>query len=202
MALTKEQIKELKSQLLSKTQHLSPEQKSQAEEQINSMSTESLELMLKQQNTSSQKIFRMLVEKQIPSVSLGENEKAIAILSTKSISKGHALIIPKDPITNEKDIPKEAHTLSEIISKKLIFSLKASSTSIIPEKNFGETIINIIPVYDKPLDLNSPRKDVSLEELEKLKIEINVERIISAPQKIKIEKKTKNEIVKLKRRVP
>jgi len=202
MALTKEQIKELKSRLLSQTQHLSSEQKSQAEEQINSMSPESLELMLKQQNTSSQKIFRMLVEKQIPSVSLGENEKAIAILSTKSISKGHVLIIPKEPITNEKDIPKEAHALSEIISKKLISSLKASSTSIIPEKNFGETIINIIPVYDKSLDLNSPRKDVSLEELEKLKIEINVERIISTPQKIKIEKKTKNEIVKLKRRVP
>lgn len=201
MVLTKEQIKELKSQLLNQTQHLSPEQKSQAEEQIHSMSPESLELMLKQQS-SQQKIFRMLVEKQIPSVSLGENEKAIAILSTKAISKGHTLIIPKSPITNEKDIPKEAHTLSEIISKKLIFSLKASSTSIIPEKNFGEIIINIIPIYGSPLTLQSLRKEVSLEELEKIKTEINVEKIISAPQQIKIKKKPKNEIVKLKRRVP
>lgn len=201
MALTKKQIKELKSQLLSQINHLSPEEKAEAKEQIESMSPESLELILKQQSPQ-QKIFRMLVEKKIPSVSLGENEKAIAILSTKSISKGHALIIPKSPVEKESELPKEAHALSEIISKKLISSLKASSISVIPEKNFGEVIINIIPIYDSPLTLQSPKKDISLEELEKLKIEINVEKISSIPQKIKIEKKQEVEIVKLKRRVP
>ena len=205
MALTKEQIEELKAQLSEQIQHLPPEQRRQAQEQIDSMSTEALETMLKQQQAQSQKIFRMIINKEIPSVLIAENPGAIAVLSVKSISKGHTLIIPKTAVYKESDLPKEVHLLSEEISKKLIESLKAKSTSIISERNFGEVIINVIPIYDKPLNLSSPRNDETVEELEKLKVQINIERIKKEPEKIeklKIEKKPEEKPLKLRRRVP
>lgn len=204
MSLTKEQIIEAKKQLLEQIQHLPPEQKAQAQEQINSMSDETIEEMLNQQRSSSNKIFRMIVESEIPSVKLDENEKAIAVLSTKSISRGHTIIIPKFPITKEKEMPKEAHELSEKISKKIMESLKAKSTSIIAEKNFGEVILDVIPIYDKPLSLQSKREDLPLEDLEKVKSEINIVKISKNPEleKIKIKKPRKAKPLKLKRRIP
>ncbi|MEK6844170.1 MAG: HIT domain-containing protein [Nanoarchaeota archaeon] len=206
MAITKQQAKELKAQLIQQISNLPPERKAEAEYQINSLSEEALESMLdEQQKTKSQRIFRLIVEKQIPSVKLDENSKAIAVLSTKSISKGHTIIIPKNEVEKEKDMPKEVYSLAEELSKKLINSLKAKSTSIISEKIFGETIIHIIPIYDKPLDLKSKREDLSAEQLEKIKLEINVERIEKKVEKIKIKTPSKiqpDQILKLKRRVP
>ena len=204
MTLTKEQTKELKSQLMQQIAHLPLEKKAEAEEQINSLSEESLESMLKEQHSQQQRIFRLIIEKQIHSVQIAENSKAIAVLSIKSISKGHAIIIPKQVVENEKDLSKEAHSLAEETSKKIIHSLKASSTSIISEKAFGEVIIHVIPIYDKPLNLHSKREDLSTEQLEKIKLEINVERIEKKVEKIKIktQKTPENKILKLKRRVP
>ena len=202
MTLTNEQVRELKKQLSEQIQHLPGEQKEQAQAQIDSMSSDSLEAMLQQQQAQSQKIFRMIVNKEIPSVLIGENPGAVAVLSTKSISKGHTLIIPKKSAEKEDDLPKDAHFLSEVISKKLIMSLGAKSTSVINEKNFGEIIINVIPIYDKPLNLHSPRKEESVEELEKIKTEINVEKIEKKAEIIKKEKKPRKKILKLKRRIP
>ena len=202
MALTHEQIKEMKKQLSEQIQHLEPEQKEQAQAQIDAMSPDSLEMMLQQQ-TQGQKIFRMIVEGEIPSVSIGENSGAIAVLSTKSISRGHTLIIPKKAVFKEEEMPKEAHSLSEVISKKLMMTLKAKSTSVVNERGFGEVIINVIPIYDAPLSLRSPRKDEKVEELEKVKNEINVEVIEKKPAEvIKKEKKPRKKVLKLGRRIP
>ena len=202
MALTNEEIKELKSQLLQQIQHLSPDKKEEAMKQIDEMSPESLEVMLNQQHSRSQKIFRMIINNEIPSVKIAENEKAIAVLSTKSISKGHTLIVPKSPASSEAEIPKEAHSLAEQTSKKIMGSLKAQKTEIIPEKNFGEVILNVLPIYEKTLNLSSKREDFSVEELEKIKLEINIEKIEREPEKIKIKKSRKKKPVKLKRRIP
>lgn len=203
MALTQEQIKELKSQLKEQIKNLSPERRKEAEAQIDSLSQEALEGMLEEQQSSSNKtIFRMIIDNEIPSVKLSENEKALAVLSTKSISKGHTLIIPKSPVKDEKSISKEIYGFSEGISKKLISSLNAKSTEIISEKAFGEAVLNVIPIYDKSLNLKSKREDITVEELEKIKTSINVQKINKDPvQTIKIEKKDP-EILKIKRRVP
>ncbi len=202
MALTKEQIKELKTQLSEQISHLPPDKKAEAENQINEMSPESLEAMLEQQKTQQQKIFRMIIEGKIPSVKIDEDSNAIAVLSTKSLSKGHAIIIPKLPIIKEKDIPKEIHEFSEKISKKLISSLKPKSCSVLAEKAFGEIVLHIIPIYDKPLTLSSSRQDLSPEQLEEIKKQINIEKISKEPEKIKIKKPAKSKPIKLNRRIP
>src|SRR3989344_6717775 len=144
MALSEQQTKEQKSQLLSQIKDLPPDKKAQAEEQINSLSEEALEEMLSEQRSQSKapKVFRMIVEKEIPSVIIEESPAAIAVLSTKSISKGHTIIIPKSPVTDQSQFPKEVHSFSEKISKKIINSLKSKSALVVPEKNFGEVIIN------------------------------------------------------------
>jgi len=49
MVLTEEQVKELKRQLSEQIKHLPPDQKTAAEQQINGMSPDALESMLKQQ---------------------------------------------------------------------------------------------------------------------------------------------------------
>ena len=203
MALTREQINELKSQLRGQIKDLPPEKKKEAEAQIESLSPEALEEMLEEQQSSSNKtIFRMIIDNEIPSVKLSENDKALAVLSTKSISKGHTLIIPKSPVKDEKSISDDIYAFSEGISKKLISSLNAKSTEVISEKAFGEVVLNVIPIYDKPLSLKSKREDATVEDLEKIKTSINVQKINKNPtQTIKIEKKDP-EILKIKRRIP
>ena len=201
MSLTPEEIKEAKQQLFEQIKNLPPEKKAEAEKQINNLSIDAIESMLEQQSNAPQ-IFRQILEGKIPSVKIGENSGAVAVLSTKSISKGHTIIIPKNPILDEKLLPPDVHSLSEETSKKIIDSLKCKSTSILSEKAFGEVIINIIPIYDKHLDLKSPREDNSLEKLEEIKRQIDIQKISTAPQKIKIEKPKKEKIVKLKRRIP
>ena len=91
------------------------------QEQIDSMSSEALELMIKQQQENQgQTIFRQIINKEIPSVSVGENSKALAVLDINPISKGHVMILPKTPARNPKEIPKEAFELAKEISDKLI----------------------------------------------------------------------------------
>ena len=186
MALTEEQIKELRSQLFSQIQHLPPEKKEAAQAQINSLSPEALESMLKQQSENN--IFRSIVSGKIEAVKIGENSEAIAVLDINPISQGHTLIIPKKPVSNQKDIPKQAFTLAESLSSKLISNIKAKETKAITDSQFGESIIHLIPIYDSQLDLSSPRSKSTKTDLEKIK---------QSFEAIKIEKKL--EIIKKKK---
>jgi diadenosine tetraphosphate (Ap4A) HIT family hydrolase len=188
--LSEEETKTLKSQLKEQLSHLSSEQKIEAERQIDSMPAETIEAMLEKQKRQ-QRVFRLIVQGKIPSVKIAENSEAIAVLSTKAISKAHFLVIPKIDALTSKGIPKAAFELAEELGKKIIKNLKASSTRIETESAFGESVINVIPIYDKNLDLSSERTQKSLEDLEKLKKEIETEQISLDKKFVKI--KTKKE---------
>ncbi len=109
MPLTPEQVTELKNQLKAQLDHLPPEQKKEGEKQIDAMSAEALELMLKQQQSQQpsggKTIFRMIINGDVPSTKTGENAKALAVLDINPISKGHILIIPRKPVKTPKQIP-------------------------------------------------------------------------------------------------
>ena len=49
-------------------------------------------------------IFCSIVFGDSPSIKIGENEKAIAILEINPISEGHTLIIPKNHISSKEKI--------------------------------------------------------------------------------------------------
>lgn len=208
--LTQDQIKSLKEQLSEQIKHLSPDQRSQAQAQIDSMTPETLESFVKEQqqkapssNTKEKTIYRMIIDKEVKSVNVADNKKALAVLEINPASPGHTIVIPKTACKDAKSLPTQTFALAKKISQKLISKLKAKSTIIQTENKFGETIINIVPSYkeDEIIDLNSQRKRSSLEELEKIGEKI---RIVKKERK-PIIKKIKNKSIdslKIKRRIP
>lgn len=210
MVYSDEQVREVRRQILEQTRNLSPEQKVAIEEQIERMTAEELENFVTEQMSAkggkqeSQKgIFRMIVDGDIPSKKVNENKDAVAVVSIRAVSRGHVLIIPKKPVGDANLMPASAYNLARQVGKKMVARIKANSTAIQTENAFGEVIIDVIPIYDKPLSITSPRYEVKENELEdvyKLLRVVKREKI----KKIKIEKKedSPEKILKLRRRVP
>lgn len=171
MALTGEQIKELKKQLSDQIKDLPTEQRAEAQKQIDSMSPKALETMLSQQQQQT-KIFRKIANKEIPSKIITENNEALAILEIRPISPGHVIIVSKKAITDTKKTPPSIIEFSKLVAEKLTKSLGCKKVEIRSAIQFGEVIINLIPIYDKGLDLDSPRKETSDSDLEIMKNKI------------------------------
>ena len=205
MALTSEQIRELKNQLFSQIQNLPEEQREQARRQIESMSPQSLEAMLQQQSSGSDKnIFRMIIDKEVDSVIVGENSGALAVLDINPISEGHSIVIPKSPAKTSSEVSQEAVSLGKELTERIKSNLNAKSVEMQLETKFGETIIHLIPIYDKSLSLKSPRQKSSTDTLRVLAKKINtiVEKI-EKPKPIKIKQESAPvEVVKGTRRIP
>ena len=200
MALTPEQIQELKSQLFSQIQHLPPDKKQQAEEQIKNMSAEAIESMLKQQSGPQKSIFRMIIDKEVESIIVDSNDEALAVLDIAPLSDGHTLIIPRSASSSAQQIPGKAFELAQKVSSLIKENLKASSVSIQTEMKFGESIIHVIPSYDSPVSLDSKRKNSSQDELKDLLKKIKPE---EQPKPIKIKKTfSPKETVKRQMRIP
>lgn len=206
MTLTPQQIKELKAQLYQQIEHLPPEQKKSAQAQIDSLSSEALEAMIKQQKEKSPKskepekpIFRKIIDKEIPSTIIDESKSALAVLDIFPISHGHTIIIPKKPVSSPKDLPTQALALAKKIAKRISSKLKAKSIQILTEIKFGETIINILPSYETLVNLDSPRSQSLQEQLESIAKKLR-------PVKKKTSSKSKQDpltqILTLPRRIP
>lgn len=190
MSLTLEQIKELKFQLSQQIQNLPEDKKKAAQEQIESLSPEALEYMLKEQTSggkTGKSIFRMIVSGEVPSTKIEENPSALAVLDINPISKGHTIVIPKKLCATSKEISSEAFILAQEIAERIENKLEASSVDIQTEKKFGEYIIHVIPSYEEPLTLHSERKESSNEDLEQIAKKIRPEK--KEPKKeVKMEK--------------
>jgi len=189
MALTQGQIEDVKSQLRQQIKHLPEEKRKEAEKQIDSLSEQAIEELIKQQHSgesSNKGIFRRIIDKEIPSKIIDENSLCIAVLDIKPISKGHVIIIPKKAVSNAKELPPKAFSLARKIAKRISSKLKAKGMEIQTEFKFGEAIINLIPIYEKGLSINSPREDASEKELEEIH---KILKIIKKPRQKKPEAK-------------
>ncbi|MEI6732106.1 MAG: HIT family protein, partial [archaeon] len=209
MTLSPEEIADLKNQLKGQIQHLPEDKKAEAIKQIDELSTGALETMLKQQQERQgnqegpqKTIFRMIIDKDIKSTEVAENDFALAVLDINPISPGHSMIIPKTVVTEADKMPRMAQELAKTLGENIISKLKAKSFDTHTENKFGEFVIHLIPVYDKPLALTSPRQPSKPEEL--LKIAEKIKVIVKPKvEKIKIKKvKTPpSQILKLPRRI-
>lgn len=196
MTLSKEQISQLKNQLFEQVKHLPENQRKEAESQIEEMSDEAIEQMLENQKEQI-KVFREIISGKIPSKKISENEESIAVLEIKPLSKGHSIIIPKNKIENIDKIPEKINDFSKKIAEILSKKLNSKDIKIIPEKKFGEVIINIIPLYDKDISLDGERSNPSEEDLNNL-----LEKIKKAEEKVEKKEEPKQEVKKLNRRIP
>jgi histidine triad (HIT) family protein len=179
--LSDEEMREIKQRIISHIESTFPiEQIDNAKQQIESMNHEQFESFLKRnkiiktENSDSESdnecVFCSIVSGKINSVKLDENEDAVAVLEINPISKGHTIIIPKKHTDNSK----KALSLAQKISKKLKKKLLPKDIEISTSNLFGHEIINVLPVY-KNENIHSKRNSIEIEELEKLKEEIERE---------------------------
>ena len=204
--LSEEQIKQIKKQLLQQIENFPEDKKEIAKQQIEEMDSEQLEEFLEQNNlvqkseNQQQCVFCSIVEGKIPSSKIDENEDAIAILEINPISKGHALVIPKN---HDDKISKKVISFAEKISKKIKTKLKPQKVDIAKSELFGHQVINIIPNYkdNHLISMNSPRQKANPEELEKIKSQL--EEKPKKPKPIKRAKPEKiDENIRLPKRIP
>jgi len=203
MEVSKEQIAELKKQIISHISSTFPEDKKKsAIENINSMEEAEFIEFLKQnkligskpeegskvptQNTSP---FRSIIEGTLPSHIIDENKECLAVLEINPISNGHIILIPKNVISESSKIPQTIFSLAKKISKKIKTKLKPKDISILAVNSLGEMIINVLPIYDNE-SLTSPRKQASEEELKSLK------KILGIKKRIKNTKKPRSQKIK------
>jgi len=202
--LSEQQLKQIKEQLISQIKLTFPEDKrDSAISQIEEMDNEQLEEFLIQNNMikassgigttpqaetqkTQQCIFCSIAEGSIESYKIDENKDAIAVLEINPISQGHTLIIPKKHIDNPEKIPQTVFSLAKKISKKLKSVLKPKEVKIQSSSFMNHEILNVLPVY-KNENLESERKQVSPEELNKLK------------ETLKTKPKEKKKIVRVKK---
>ena len=175
--LSKEQIGQIKKQVIQQIESTFPEdKKDQAKAQIEAMNSEEFEKFLEQnkliknkdvQSTQRQQcIFCLINSGQINSYKLDENKNSAAILEINPISKAHTIIIPKEHLQNKK-IPKEIYSLAERISKKIRTKFKPKGMIFSEDDLFGHKIVNVIPIY-KNETINSNRYQAKKEDLEKI----------------------------------
>ena len=200
--LSEQQAEKIKAQLLSQLENTNLPNQESIKENIETMNPQELEEFLNQNNlvnkNSTQCIFCSIAFGEVQSYKIAENEKAVAVLEINPVSKGHILIIPKEHILSEKEIPKQAKELAKKIAEK-IKSLKPKSIEIIPSNMFGHEILNVFPVY-KNETLDSKRNRTEPEELLKLQKEFEEK------PKLKLMKKPKTKIIEekiwLPKRIP
>lgn len=208
MALTEAQIIELKNQLRSQVQHLPQEQRQEALQQIDDLSTEALETMLEQQkqrtpSKPSKTIFRSIVDGDIASIGVEENKVAKAVMDITPISKGHVLIIPKKAVSDAKNLPVGAFALAKRIALRISKKLQAKTHVIQTENKFGETVIHVIPSYGDKKDLSSERTNAKKEELEGIVSQIKPPVRKPKLQKIKVAKREQpTNSIQRQRRIP
>jgi len=129
---------------------------------------------------SEECIFCKIVNGQIPSKIVYENDTNIAFLDIRPISTGHTVVIPKKHYSTIETLPdKEVENLFKVVKKvaSLIYEkLDIDGYNIVQNnhKAAGQVVehshVHIIPRNrgDRKIELNVPKEGASDEELEKV----------------------------------
>ncbi|MBW3019718.1 HIT domain-containing protein [Candidatus Woesearchaeota archaeon] len=135
------------------TENMTEEQIRELKDKISKMSPEELKAFQK-----SQCIFCKLIEGEIPSTRVYEDDFSIAILDINPATKGHILLIPKDHYQVSPQIPDEIMANLSLATKKLsracLKGLKASGTNIfmangpVAGQKSQHFMIHIVPRFD------------------------------------------------------
>ncbi len=104
-------------------------------------------------------IFCEIINNEIPSKKVYEDESVIAILDINPVSDGHVLVIPKNHSKDLEDInSKDLQQINSVI-KKLVKTIKSRLncsgihviTNIGSTQEIPHTHYHIIPIYDKSI---------------------------------------------------
>jgi histidine triad (HIT) family protein len=125
-------------------------------------------------------IFCKIVNGQIPSKKVFENDTNIAFLDIRPISTGHSVVIPKKHYSTIETLPdEEVANLFKVVKKVALLlhvKLEIDGYNIV-QNNFkaaGQVVehshVHVIPRNkgDRKIELNVPKEGASEEELEKV----------------------------------
>jgi histidine triad (HIT) family protein len=230
MPINDEQAKNIKEQLFKQIESFPEEKKKQITDFISGMNNEQLEefliknKMMRSENEESEGeesekksncIYCMIGKKQIETLILYEDEDYLSVLEINPISEGHAILVPKEHISEVKSLKPKAFTIADKIGKHIIKKLKADDLKIESSDSLKHAIINIVPIY-KGKELAKERKPADKKQLQELALKIGKIEIKKAkakeekpeePTKKSEEKKIEPEkakqiLLKLPRRIP
>jgi histidine triad (HIT) family protein len=218
MALTSEQIEEIKQQLIAQIEKLPQENKEEIKQHILDLNEEQLEEFLKQnkikitesgqlqqepsKQTTSQCIFCSIVKNQVPSYKIAETSKAIAILEINPLSKGHSIIIPLQHIKTDK-LPKSALSLAQKIAKKIKTKLKPEDIKIETSSFQEHSMVNVIPIYKNEKLEKHQAKESELKQLQsKLETKKRSPRKKSSKTETKTTQSINNNLPQITFRIP
>jgi histidine triad (HIT) family protein len=119
-------------------------------------------------------IFTKIVNGEIPSYKIAEDERFYAFLDINPLAKGHTLVIPKEEIDYILDIEDELYKDLWVFAKKVGKAIE----KVVPCKKIGVTVvglevphahIHLVPIngiYD--IDFSKPKVEMSHEEFVEL----------------------------------
>jgi hypothetical protein len=140
----------------------------------------------------------MIASKKIDSVVVDENSEAIAVLSIRSLSRGHTLVIPKEVVREKEKMPEKVVDFATAVAGKIRDNLKPKKVDVKIELKMGEVILEIVPDYGEKM----VEREIGRDDLEKVLKDINVIKVEKKIEKIKKKKPVRQKIVKLGRRIP
>jgi len=134
-------------------------------------------------------IFCKIVKGEIPSYKIYEDEKVLAFLDIRPLSKGHTLVLPKEHYENILDIPEELYEYISKIVKRVskVIQDRYSPEGILINQNNGKRAgqevphmhIHIKPIYEdtKVLSEMDYRKEFSKEDMLKFQKELTIKEL-------------------------
>lgn len=119
-------------------------------------------------------IFSRIIEGQIPSYKIAENDDFYAFLDIRPISEGHTLVVPKIEIDYLFDL--DDHTLSEMMtwSKKVVQAIDKALNPIrtgliVQGLEVPHAHIHLVPLYKNNQEMSLARpKQVSEERMKEI----------------------------------
>ena len=190
MSITSEEASKIKEHLLGQLENFPEDKRSQITEQVNSMTDEQVEAFVEQNklgHLGGGCIFCSIVKEETPSYKIAEDSSAVAILELNPLSKGHALIVPKEHL---EEVPESLKSLTQEVAKKLERRFSPEKVEINEVKIMNHALVEVIPIYGNETE----RAKASEKELKALQEEI------LNPPKIKIEEPQKH--VDMKEEIP
>lgn len=207
--ITEEQAEKIKQHLLGQLNNFPEDQRDLVKKKIISMTNEELESFVKQnqlthlektETSEANCIFCSIVQGKVPSYKLTENKDNVVILEINPLSKGHALVVPKEHLDVAK-VTSSAFTLAKKIAKKIESKLKPREVKIFSQNMFGHAVLEILPIYGDETE----RHKATQEELIELKVLLEIKPKTPKPKKEKnteIKNTTSENIPILKPRIP
>jgi histidine triad (HIT) family protein len=123
-------------------------------------------------------IFSKIINGEIPSYKIAEDENFFAFLDINPLAKGHTLVIPKKEVDYIFDLDEETYMGLQAFARKIAIALNKA----IPCKKVGVAVlglevphahIHLVPMQsEQDINFANPKKKFSPEELEAIKNQI------------------------------